>query len=280
MKDLLFGVLALAFAMPVQRIETERPDRATVKRVETAMNHLTVIEIAEPVVMAAAGSPTFKIERQGNKVLIQPIEEGASTNLFIWTASNRFSYELVPAASVDTMHFAIDQEATTHVQASPGSKANINPLKSGEDEVLRFGTPVRVLGTKSDFAPVGIRITDVFESNDQLTVRYTIENRTMRPYAMQAPQVFALQSPRSSTSLWVLRNTQIDSDLVKSIRSEGERAVPIMDSETSTEFVQSGERKAGFLSLRLGQRDSQPAVLRVIFSSGSSATPISIILVL
>lgn len=280
MKELLSGVLALALAMPVQRIEIERPDRGTVKRVETAMNHLTVIEIAEPVVMAAAGSPAFKIERQGNKVLIQPIEEGASTNLFIWTASNRFSYELVPAASVDTMHFAIDQEVTTHAQASPLPKENVDSLRSGDDEVLRFGTPVRVLGTNSDSAPVGIRITDVFQSNDQLTVRYTIENRTMRPYAMQPPQVFALQAPRSSTSLLALRNTQIDSDLAKSIRSEGQRSIPIMDSETSTEFVRSGERKPGLLFLRLGPRDSQPSVLRVIFPSASSSTPISITLVL
>jgi hypothetical protein len=280
MKELLSGVLALALAVPVQRIETERPDRGTVKRVETAMNHLTVIEIAEPVAMAAAGSPAFKIERQGNKVLIQPIEEGASTNLFIWTASNRFSYELVPATSVDTMHFAIDQEVTTHVQASPLPKDNGDSSPSGVDEVLRFGTPVRVLGTKSNSAPIGIRITDVFESKDQLIVRYTIENRTMQPYAMQTPQVFALQSPRSSTSLFALRNTQIDSDLAKAIRSDGQREVTIVDSETPTEFVRSGERKPGLLSLRLGPGHAQPSVLRVVFPAASSSSPISITLVL
>jgi hypothetical protein len=278
MKELLSGVLALALAMPVQRIETERPDRGTVKRVETAMNHLTVIEIAEPVVMAAAGSPTFKIERQGNKVLIQPLEEGASTNLFIWTASNRFSYELVPAASVETMHFAIDQEVTTRAQASPPPKADLPSLES-PSEILRFGTPVRVLGTRSDTAQVGIRITDVFESKDQLIVRYTVENRTRQPYAMRQPEVFALQSPKSSTSLLALRNTQIDSELANSIRSKGEHPVPILDSETSAEFIQSGERKPGLVSLRLGPRDSQPSVLRVVFPSDASA-PISITLVL
>jgi type IV secretory pathway VirB9-like protein len=66
------------------------------------MNHLTVIELAEPVTLAAAGSPLFKIERRDNKVFIQPLEEGATTNLFVWTDSGRWSYELVPARSIET----------------------------------------------------------------------------------------------------------------------------------------------------------------------------------
>jgi hypothetical protein len=280
MKELLSGVLALLLAIPVQRIETEQPNRGAVKRVETSMNHLTVIELAEPVVMAAAGSPSFKIERQGNKVLIQPIEEGVSTNLFIWTASNRFSYELVPAASVETMHFAIDQEVALRAQAPPPVEENSHARAVGlADELLRFGTPVRVLGTKSDSARVRIVITDVFDNNDQLTIRYTVENRTRQPYAMEQPEVFALQSPKSPVSLLALRNTQLDEDLAKSIRGKSERPILALDSEIQPEIVQSGERKPGLLTLRLDARDSEPAVLRVVFPSSGPA-PISITLIL
>jgi len=74
---LLLFVLAAA---PSQRIEAQFPDRARITRVETAMNHLTVIELAKPVTLAAAGSSLFKIERRDNKVFIQPLEEGSSTN--------------------------------------------------------------------------------------------------------------------------------------------------------------------------------------------------------
>src|ERR1700675_1917489 len=103
-------LLMFVLAAPLQRIEIQYPDRAKVTRVETAMNHLTVIELSEPVTLAAAGSPLFKIERRDNKVFIQPLEEGASTNLFVWTGSGRWNYELVPALSVETTHFAIDQQ--------------------------------------------------------------------------------------------------------------------------------------------------------------------------
>src|SRR3989454_8563073 len=116
-------VLIFLLALPIQRIETQYPDRAKVTRVETAMNHLTVIELAEPVTLAAAGSPSFKIERRDNKVFIQPLEEGASTNLFVWTGSRRWNYELVPATSVETMHFAIDQE----IAAPPQNQNTLTP---------------------------------------------------------------------------------------------------------------------------------------------------------
>src|SRR5438093_5174339 len=110
-------VLMLAVAAEPQRIETQHPDASKVTRVETTMNHLTVIELAEPVTLAAAGSSAFKIERRENKVFIQPLEEGVSTNLFVWTNSGRWNYELVPAASVEVMHFAIDQRVATASQS-------------------------------------------------------------------------------------------------------------------------------------------------------------------
>src|SRR5437016_9615206 len=119
----IITVLVFVLALPLQRIETQYADRAKVTRVETAMNHLTVIELAEPVTLAAAGSPLFKIERRENKVFIQPLEEGASTNLFVWTGSGRWNYELVPAGSVETMHFAMDQSNPPDAQ----SQSDVTP---------------------------------------------------------------------------------------------------------------------------------------------------------
>src|SRR5438552_14028651 len=132
-------LLMLVLAVLPQRIETQYPDRSKVTRLETAMNHLTVIELAEPVTLAAAGSPLFKIERRENKVFIQPLEEGAATNLFVWTGSGRWSYELVPATSPATMHFAIDQKVApspqsqnTVVPNSAPSEANVSQSLAGE----------------------------------------------------------------------------------------------------------------------------------------------------
>ena len=100
MKHLLIGTLAWTLTVPpvpAQKIESETPSREHVVRVQTAMNHLTVIEVGEPVTTVAVGSPqSFKVERRDNKVFVQPLVESVSTNLFIWTSSTRLNYELVP----------------------------------------------------------------------------------------------------------------------------------------------------------------------------------------
>src|ERR1035441_1355953 len=109
-KTIVFAI-AIALAANAQRIETEKSDRHKVIRVQTAPNHLSVIELADPVTEVAAGSSSYKIEWRGNKVFVQPLDPEATTNLFIWTASGRLSYELVPAPAIAEMHFAIDQES-------------------------------------------------------------------------------------------------------------------------------------------------------------------------
>src|SRR5438093_3870631 len=143
MQTLILFMLLLS-AEP-QRIETQYPDRAKVTRVETAMNHLTVIELTEPVTLAAAGSPSFKIERRENKVFIQPLEEGASTNLFVWTSSGRWNYELVPAASMETMHFAIDQQiaVSSQIHEPVVSPLGSTSAQSVAEEMLLFAKPIR-----------------------------------------------------------------------------------------------------------------------------------------
>src|SRR5215471_4131028 len=81
--------------------------------VATALDHVTVLEFGEPVTMAAAGSPAFQIERHEDKVFIKPLKTGASTDLFVWTASRRFTYELEPPGEIKNMNFAVDNATST-----------------------------------------------------------------------------------------------------------------------------------------------------------------------
>jgi hypothetical protein len=277
MKDCVFGLLALVLAIPVQRIELQPADRAVVKRVETAMNHLTVIELAEPVTLAAAGSPLFKIERQGNKVLIQPIEEGVSTNLFIWTNSGRFTYELVPAQSIETTHFAIDQQAELPAQPAEVKPAN-NPATLA-DEILRFGNPIRNAAPRSFVQQPEVVISDVLQKADRLLIRYTIQNFTTHPFTTRRPEVYIVESPRSPVSLHAYRFTQLEPRVAAGIRDEGVRLVPSTDS-TFSEVVEAGHHKSGILSLNPIEQGSTPAVLRLVFPSDSSTAPISVTVVL
>src|SRR5207245_11071922 len=92
-----------------QKIERETNDGAQITHLKTALNHLTVIELREPVIQVATGSQSFKVEWRENKVFLQPTEADASTNLFIWTASQRLNYELEPAGAVASLDFRVDR---------------------------------------------------------------------------------------------------------------------------------------------------------------------------
>src|SRR5665811_1605267 len=191
---LMFAVLAAVFVPAVaQKIETETSDRTRIVHLKTALNHLTVIEVGEPVVQVAAGSPTFKVEWRENKVFVQPTEADAATNLFIWTASQRLNYELEPAASVETMDFAVDQ-APVHLEpVKPTASTAPAAVSPSITELLLAGKPIRRLPSKQRASkPVEVWISDLYEKDGRLLVRYTVCNHGTEPYAIDTPLVYQL----------------------------------------------------------------------------------------
>ena len=64
--------------------------QSQIRHVETSLNHLTVLDFGEPVTTLAVADPdSFQVEHHDDKVFIEPLREGVSTNLFVWTASRQ-----------------------------------------------------------------------------------------------------------------------------------------------------------------------------------------------
>ncbi|HEV2174278.1 MAG TPA: hypothetical protein VGR71_11960, partial [Nitrospira sp.] len=82
MRHFTSGLIVMIFVVPLwaQKIETATASRDCVVPIHTALDHLTVIEVGEPVVTVAAGSAAFKVEWRDNKVFIEPTAPGVSTN--------------------------------------------------------------------------------------------------------------------------------------------------------------------------------------------------------
>lgn len=236
--------IAVTLAARAQRIETEKSDRHKVIRVETAPNHLSVIELADPVSEGAAGSSSFKIEWRGNKVFVQPLDPEATTNLFIWTASDRLSYELVPAHSVEEMDFAIDQEPSPKpVQTPPPVKPAEDPRAEQEaklaTEMLFTSTPVRLAGQPRNHDRVQILLKEIYRDKDRVYVRYAIQNNGRSAYIPATPGVFSLWSPRASSSLYALSTAQLVGDTIR-VTSKGQSPVKIVSAETREIAVAPG----------------------------------------
>src|SRR5215467_5346695 len=108
----LLGAILATVSLAVIAEDNGQSGRRDVQHLATALDHITVLEFGEPVTQAAAGSSAFNIEWRQNKVLIKPTKPGASTDLFVWTASRRFAYELDPPGEPKNMKYAVDTPVT------------------------------------------------------------------------------------------------------------------------------------------------------------------------
>ena len=264
-----------------QKIEIQKLDRNKITRLGTTQNHLSVIELGEPVTQVAAGSSSFKIEWRENKVFIQPLEPEATTNLFIWTTSGRLSYELVPADSVEQMHFAIDQD--------PGighaSKEKVVEQATAVEQpkvpaaMLIESTPVKPVGSSKNHRKVAIVLQDVYRKDGRVYLRYAIVNGSRTAYLPAAPEVFTLNSPRAQQSLIPLVNSQLAGEY--QLKWEDEARVPVVHTEIQAPVVRPGQTARGVVAFELPSSNKQGVrtVVKLAFPADAAGT-VSAVLVL
>ena len=283
MQKIIAFTIAIALTADAQKIEIEKSDRHKVIRVETAPNHLSVIELAEPVTEVAAGSSSYKIEWRGNKVFVQPLDPEATTNLFIWTASGRLSYELVPAPSVGEMHFAIDQEpgpnaAKVAIPEKPAEYPRATQEAKLASEMLFASTPVRLAGEVKNHARVEVILKDIYREGDRLYVRYAIQNRGRSKYVPGTPGVFTLRSPRSAHPLSALSQSQLIGTRFR-ITSDGQAPLKVLDAAVHATTVPPGGATWGLVVFELQPRNEGPMVVKFAFPS-DAAGEVNAVLVL
>jgi hypothetical protein len=242
-----------------------------VTHVHTALGHVSLLEFKEPVTAAAAGSKNFHIERFNNKVLITPSKAGVSTNLFVWTASQRFSYELDAPEETTSMTLAIDAPAPEH-----------QPSIDIEQQQTRLLTQMLLVNgmsglrhidstsIKSGKDAVLVRVEGVFQTRDTLYIYFTIDNQSKQPFRMSQPAIYRLESTHSAVSSWSFVNRQIDSNLSARLNFTKFVSVPISYAEFQPGDIVAGARKAGVIAVQLAA--VSPTVLTLVFTDTLRAT--------
>jgi hypothetical protein len=261
-----------------QKVEVQKPDPGQIVHIRTALNHLTILELHEPVVTVAVGSPAFKVEWRENKVFIEPTDDNVATNLFVWTASGRLNYELDPAGSVPEMVFAIDQPPSPVTAAESANKAGPPKLVSPTDVLIGIRA-IRMFGAVSDKKRVAVYLRDIYEHDGQLFIRYSISNETERAYTPGVPQVVALNSPRYHQSLYALAHFQLSPREAERVKARGEAPVTVAGAEIESSRIDPGQETTGIVAIKLPETRVHPSVIRLTFLA-APAGPVSAILVL
>lgn len=266
-KTCLYLVALAVLSCPAwgQKVEIQKPDREQIVHVETSLNHLTVLEMNEPVITVAVGSTAFKVEWRENKVFIEPNDANVATNLFVWTASGRFNYELDPAGGVPQMDFAIDQPA---IDPPTPAKLEIRPADPSPADLLIQAKTIHPYGSIPEKNHVAIYLTDVLEHDGQIFVRYTIRNETKKAYVPGSPQVAVFNAPIYRESLYGLVNSQLSPDAASRLKSSGQTSIEVAKQEMRSSRIEPGQETTGIIAIKSPPHES-PTVLRVTFLADS-----------
>ena len=268
MKSFLITALALfATAAAAQTTNFNQ-----VQHIETALNHLTVIDLGEPVITLAVADPdACQVERHDDKVFLKPLREGASTNLFVWTASRELSYELDPAGDLQKMNVLIRDlppavPARTAMAAGP-TDLEIQKIASlvltqalmGTEEIARDGSKVAT-------DRVTVELEQVFRAKDQLYLRYSITNSTRFPFRVTAPDVREPEPTQVPISLLSLRDHQLSSQTFATFKAKQGASIPVLHAESQTRDLTPGQKTTGVVSIRSAQQNP-PQVYQLNFGN-------------
>jgi hypothetical protein len=259
---LIYGLCAIAAFSQ----QSGAPSPNPVVHVATALNHITVLEFHEPVTMAAAGSSDFQIEREANKVFVKPVKSGAATDLFVWTGSRRFAYELEITPEVKDMNFAIDA-----AQPAPASEPVVETDTDQFADVvltraLLGAEEIKQKNPRKARGQVSVRVERVFRTRSSVYIHYTIENNSGLFYHANTPQAYQLQFDDSPISLETLTHTQLDRAMLQELGGTHELPLPVAHAEAEVDGLHPGETTQGVVSIRKDLKS--PAVVQLVFGDG------------
>jgi hypothetical protein len=245
------------------------------QHVKTSLNHLTVIDLGEPVLsIGKADLDAFQIDTEGDKILIEPLKEAISTNLAIWTSSRQLNYELDPAGDVSKMTVLIRNAPATS-QHAPSTAAVASQLDDQEIQKVTTLAQSQVLieaqeithdDTKTASDTVSISVEQIFRGKDQLFIRYVITNLTKAPYRVTAPNVSLPLPTQQPISLVSLKNHQLTPQAFATFKAKQGESLPVVMGRSLLTDLGPGQTTTGVISIK-GSHDNSPQLYELRFGT-------------
>ncbi len=244
-----------------------------VQHIHTALNHLTVIDMGEPIQFIAAADPdSFQIERAGDKVLLQPLKDGASTNLILWTVSRQISYELDAPGDVQKVNVLV---RSVPVPVLSASAAN---TEKEHQQIAATATTEAMLGaqdividqpSKNPTNGVTASIVRVLRTSDGTYLQYEIANHSNAPFRVTTPAVSPLTPTQAPISLLALRNHQLSRQTLSSFKPKLNGGPITISGRTQQTDVAPGSSTTGYVLIR-AFNTSAPEIYQVDFGMNAS----------
>jgi len=244
-----------------------------IQRIETALDHLTVVDLGEPVINLAVAEPdAFEIERHDDKVFIKPLREGVSTNLFIWTSTRQLSYEIDPAGDLAKMNVVVRNapQPIAHVARPEDDDRKIQKIASLVLTQALMGTEdITHDSGKPPASEVLVELNQVFRSKSDLYIRYTITNQSKSPFRITTPDVYQPEPTQMPISMLSLRNHQLSPRAFATFKSKPGSSIPVAGAESQVKDLAPGQKSTGVISIH-GSQSNPPQLYQLRFGSSQS----------
>ena len=107
-------------------------------------------------------------------------------------------------------------------------------------------------------------ISDLYEKDGRLLVRYTVCNHGTEPYAIDTPLVYQLDGVRSAQSLYGLQNSQLGDEQAAKLKIKQETPVKVLDGQMQMARIAPGEEAVGVVAIEVAS-STNPTILRFQF---------------
>jgi hypothetical protein len=263
------GLAFLSVASAAQSVNFNQ-----VPHIHTALNHLTVIELGEPVLkVEIADRVAFEVERYGDQVSLTPLKSEVSTNLFIWTSTREISYEIDPAGDLAKMNVII-QNSPSPTHASVSSTSALEPSEDQRHKIAELALTQGLMGSeeivqesrKLPTEGVVVALEQVYRESNWLYIRYSITNLTKAPFRLTTPDIAQPEPTQGPTSIMSLRNHQLSAQTFASFKTKQGLSVVVTAADYQQKDLAPGQKTTGVISIR-GSQNNSPQIYQLHFGS-------------
>jgi hypothetical protein len=269
-------LITFAFIFGVAAAGAQTTSQSQIRHVETSLNHLTVLEFGETVTTLAIGDPdSFQVERHEDKVFVKPLQQGVSTNLFVWTATRELSYELDPAGQLAAMDVLVRAEPapkpqTTAQAATEPSDAEIRKIASLVLTQAMMGSEdIAHDSVKPTLNRVEVSLEQVFRAKDRIYIRYSVANQTNAPFRVTTPDVYLPLPTVRAVSLVSLRDHQLAPQIFAAFKAKPGSSLAVVQAETAHRDLSPGEKTTGVISIQ-SSAGNAPQIYQLSFGADQS----------
>ncbi len=248
-----------------------------VEVIATALHHVSVVQVPEPVENVALGTPMVHVEWNGNKVLIQPQKPGIDTNMVVFTRRTTYLYEIAAAAEPTGMSYLVKESApppppTPPIPSPAAIQREHDQLFSS---ILLKTQAIDSTKLRQKKHTVVVMIVQVPEDDGNYYVRLSVTNGSTHTYRLQNPTVQKIDPAFGAGAAYANIHRQLGQDEFNKFHNF--QLTPVVSHGSTLEATDMPPDTTMDWVVALTKPEITPAIFRFIFApdQGKHVDPIA-----